>query len=542
MLALFSAPCHHIEKWAGVPQKKTFGKAETTGFQREFSDKRLKSLIAFFSDPENIIQNPLICSTRSGGLGDISYQFDENGIGEVVLQLPDLDEIGLIEVLKMVAGNIESRVSSLAGTEPSEQFMNELKMLATEEGHELDVESFVTSDDSSIEGDQGDPESVLFEETHIVDFWNEVKGRALLAEELDIKEDEFLGFEKYSLIQFLLPVALVDGQHRLRGSMLSLEKVIESDVSRNYIAEQTVLGKKEVEVYDALYSQHARILPISLMLDDSPEEQVFQFVIINQKATPLQKPLLSTIISTTLAAEELEKVQARLKDAGMELTDAQAVTWAARAPESPFNNLVERGVANTGKDLLQWSVAGSLVSISRDLKGTDLWGFQSDFAKRWRETLLLDSAILSDYETKGFESKYEYWRSLNGPWKTFFEIFWSEIQKRFSTDDHEGKSFWGKPRSSNLFNKISLTILISDFFKYLFTTRAEMNDFSELPALIDKWLYDVNTGYFNRDWQLRSVKKDSTGIRKQWADLWIKYRENPAQLPQLRAYGLSKVD
>ena len=262
MLALFSAPCHQIEKWAGVPQKKTFGKAETTGFQREFSEKRLSSLIAFFSDPENIIQNPLICSTRSGGLGDISYQFDENGIGEVVLQLPDLDEIGLIEVLKMVAGNIEGRVSSLAGTEPSEQFMNDLKMLATDEGHELDVESFVTSDDSSIEGDQGDPESVLFEETHIVDFWNEVKGRALLAEELDIKEDEFLGFEKYSLIQFLLPVALVDGQHRLRGSMLSLEKVIESHASRNYIAEQAVLGKKEVEVYDALYSQHARVLPI----------------------------------------------------------------------------------------------------------------------------------------------------------------------------------------------------------------------------------------------------------------------------------------
>ena len=61
----------------------------------------------------------------------------------------------------------------------------------------------------------------------------------------------------------------------------------------------------------------SRRLPISLLLDDSPEEHVFQFVVVNQKATPIGRALLGTIVSTSLTAEELDKVAQRLTQAGI---------------------------------------------------------------------------------------------------------------------------------------------------------------------------------------------------------------------------------
>jgi len=65
LLVLFSAPATEIDVWAGVPQKKRFGTGEeTVGFQREENSKRVESLGEFCTNDENIIQNPLLCSTR----------------------------------------------------------------------------------------------------------------------------------------------------------------------------------------------------------------------------------------------------------------------------------------------------------------------------------------------------------------------------------------------------------------------------------------------------------------------------------------------
>jgi hypothetical protein len=46
----------------------------------------------------------------------------------------------------------------------------------------------------------------------------------------------------------------------------------------------------------------------------------------------------------------------------------------------------------------------------------------------------------------------------------------------------------------------------------------------------------VNSGYFDKDWRLAGVKKDSTGIRKQWAYLWQEYRIGGGQLPDRRLF------
>ncbi len=51
------------------------------------------------------------------------------------------------------------------------------------------------------------------------------------------------------------------------------------------------------------------------------------------------------------------------------------------------------------------------------------------------------------------------------------------------------------------------------------------------------WLEDVNDSYFDKDWRLAGVKKDSTGIRNQWAHIWSEYRKSRGgQLPDRRIF------
>ena len=79
---------------------------------------------------------------------------------------------------------------------------------------------------------------------------------------------------------------------------------------------------------------------------------------------------------------------------------------------------------------------------------------------------------MSGYSEAGFGDPFEYWRKFDGPWRDVFMAFFAKIRDEFgdrSTDD--AHNYWGKPRDSNLFNKVSLTILAADFFQYLVETR-----------------------------------------------------------------------
>ncbi len=178
---------------------------------------------------------------------------------------------------------------------------------------------------------------------------------------------------------------------------------------------------------------------------------------VNQKATPIGRALLGTIVATTLSNDELARVADRLKDAGIQLEESQAITFLSRYPDSPFCGLIERGLAGDAKDLLQWNVFASLVSIFRDLRGGKLFGQRNDYAHIWGQRQLGDSALVKDYAAKGSESPLDYWRTLDGPWRDVFMAFWMEVRDKFgNTEDADKHNYWGKPRESNLFNKVSL--------------------------------------------------------------------------------------
>ena len=548
-IVLFNAPAHEIAAWAGVPQKKRFDEGgETLGFQRDENANRITDLGNFCSNPENVIQNPLLCALRDLSLTTVEFQpipneSEPSQFGTLLITVPDYRQLTLLEVLANVREYIEARVPELATKALPDHLINSLKERAgfiTNVHEETDRNGDTNGSDES-DDNGNDPAAVLLlEESHIVDFWEEIAVRHQLLLDLGAKftGDELCGYSRDALMSFIKPVVVVDGQHRLQGALRALESQMDSDSIQHEIVRMIEGGVDSESVDRTIREREARQLPLSLLLSSDPAEQVFQFVVVNQKATPIGKALLGTIVSTTLSNSEIEPVTTRLTKAGIKLEESKAITYLIRSELSPFCDLVERGLAGaeTG-DVLKWSVLASLVNIFRRLKGGRLFHSQVDYADGWGNKYLSESGIIPDDIRDDRDKRLEYWGRIDGPWRdvmvSFFSAVRDKLGNRHTADAH---NYWGRPRHSNLFNKISLTILAADFFRYLRGARRGIDAVADVPRLVDEWLEDVNCDYFDRDWKLSGVKKDSTGIRSQWSQLWAEYRDNPTRLPQVRNY------
>ena len=556
LLVFFSPVATDINNWAGVPQKKRFDEGEeTAGFQREENSARIRSLCDFYRNQENLIQNPLLCATRGNQYSKVYFEPSDSSSsestrqGSLVIEVPDFEELTMCQILQEVRQHLEQRVPELSGQSPNRELVVKLKQRAAEAGHiELEStdeehgDSDYSADESLLDGEVN-PESALFEESHIIDFWNEVAARHEIAKTINepIYNEKFLGFDKGALLSYLKPVVLVDGQHRLRGAMEAAQSRLDDPDILEEIEDRVEKGENAKEIRRRLLTREARSLPVSLLMSDDPSEQVFQFVVVNQKATPIGRALLGTIVSTTLANSEMKRVAERLKDAGIRLEESQAITYLARHPGSPFCGLVERGLSGKSNDLLQWNVFASLIAIFRNLKGGKLFGQRNDYADIWASRFLPDSEIVENYEAAGFDNAKSYWSSLDGPWRDVFMEFWRVVRDELgNTTDPDKYNFWGATRESNLFNKISLTILAADFFQFLVETRTKIKSVGDIQSLVETWLEDVNRGYFDKNWNLSGVKKDSTGIRNRWAEIWTEYRKSGGSLPDKRNFRSPK--
>jgi hypothetical protein len=554
-LVLFGAPATEIIKWSGIPQKKVIGSQETTGFQRDENPKRINQLEGFYGDSRNIIQNPLLCSLRKTESSSVVFHPDDSVLpdseyqaGYIIIQAEEIELLSLLELFRRVKSDLEKRVPSLTDERVSDDLLKSLKQQANlKHDLELELESSILEDiaeDLEEESSDEDVAGFVFsDESHIQDFWEEISARISILEELgsSFSEDEFLGFSKDAMLSFLKPVIVVDGQHRLRGAVELAKRKTNEPQYKTRIEQEVFKGTDPDDIQDKLEIELSRRLPISLLLNDDPAEHVFQFVVVNQKATPIGRALLGTIVSTSLSNDELSRVSERLEKAGIHLEESRAVTYLARYPDSPFYGCVERGLATDRKNLLQWNVLASLVNIFRDLNKGRLFHEKNDYADKWKNLFLADSSIISGWEPEeDCSDPLSCWRKPDGPWRLVFIEFWKAVRDRLAdSENDQAWHYWGSTKQSNIFNKISLTILSADFFQYMSDVGIQLESAEQVPVIVDRWLTGVSDDYFNRDWKLKGVKKDSPGIRQQWAKQWVEYRKYPQRLPRAEIYSQS---
>jgi len=549
-VVFFSAPATEIESWAGIPQKKGGVKdAETVGFQRDENQKRIDSIVSFLRDPRNIIQNPLLCATQSETCGQVRFAPDPPVLsdrvqtGKITIDLLNFAEFSLLDLMKKVKTQLELRVPELAAHHVDVERINELKRQANlqpplSEAQEPEEDDEESEENEEEEETQEAAEVVFSDESHVLDFWHELSARIQVLHEMatGFTGDEFLGFSREAMTAFLKPIVVMDGQHRLRGALYAARSRANEEPIKSLVEQAIESGGIPSEVAMEFGTRVARWLPVSLLLSNDPAEHVFQFIVVNQKATPIGKALLGTIVSTTLSNNELHRVSERLNAADIKLEQSRAVAFLNRNPSSPFRGFIETGMAGETADRLAWSVMASLVKIFQKLKGGKLFGQKIDYADKWRRTCLDGSGMAAVFAANGFDSPFAYWSSNDGPWRSVFIAFYTVIRDEFGKPDPESWACWGNSRKSNLFNKISLTILAADFFQFLVDRRLTIDSPQDLPGIVEDWLQDVSRDYFNRDWNLANTKKDSVGIRGNWAKLWVDYRKDPQRMPKSSEY------
>lgn len=539
-IAYFSANVIDLDKMSGIPQKRNFDNAESIGFQRTVKEERLANLVNFYTDEKNVVQNPLVCATRNpGGSSELSscvtfvprdeYLGNESvQVGTIQVTYDDFSKLSLFDCLTELKAQLKDRVNELEDLELDQTLLAKLK------------EKFFSEDYASLDEDvdqvESSNEEVSFDNSHIKDFWQEVVCRLEILKEVPSNQsvDEVLGFTKEAVCSYLKPIVIVDGQHRLSGAIECARKLADE----TYFSEVTALMEQGSEPEDAvrkIQQKYARDLPVSLLMSDDPEEHVFQFVVVNQKATPINKALLGTIVSTTLSDEELTKVTSRLKNADIPLEDSKAISMVTRRSDSPFRNLVQTGIEKEQGGKIQWSVMKGLISMFRDLKGGKYFSDEdsNDHIYNWQTELLPESKIvLESVQTDG-QPLMDVWREED-IWYDVFKCFWTKVRDHFGNlDDRMENNYWGNTRS-NLFNKISLTILAVDFFSFMNDRQYAIDSLDDLGANIDKWLDGTSQSYFVNDWNLE-VKKDTPAQRKKWNRLWVNYRKTPKSRKKLPA-------
>ncbi|MCK8431905.1 hypothetical protein G3I77_02350 [Streptomyces sp. D2-8] len=542
-LILFSAPAVDIEKWAGVPQRRRLDEEETSGFQREEDPTRVRELTKFFSNHRNVAQNPLLGALQDHERIEFKELKSGSPFGTLRITYEDYSQVPMIDLLRRLVARLEARVSILDDSVVDENrvaVLLERENLRNESssGSDEDDESEGQNDETvtvaeAIGEDSDDAGTIMLaEETHLVDFYTELKGRIRVLEHLGIQDaDSVQGFTKSALLGYLKPVVLVDGQHRLRGAVVSASHAPKTPEGQAYILTATAEGMNPADAERQLILRESRQLPFSLLMDDSPSEHVFQFVVVNQKAIPMGKALLGTIVSTSLSREELEPVAERLQKAGIKLEDSQAVAYLTRAEGSPFRGLVQTGMGGDRTDLLQWSVLQGLVSIFRKLQGGKPYHAKVDYAREWKKEYFPQCGLVSgESETERLEE----WSRPDGPWRDVFIQFYTRIRDYFGDPvDVDTFNGWGSTATSNLFNKISLTILATDYFDYIYTQAEPLENMADFSRTLDEWLKNgrVSSSYFNRNWRLERTKKDQRVVKELWSQNWHEYRKVPTKLP-----------
>lgn len=554
-LVLFSASAVEIDEWVGIPRKTRVVDGETLGFQRDDNPDRVEQIAKFYSEPNNVIHNPLLCAIRQALGIDVSFipEIDTTNeelpaiAGTLAIKVKARAMQSLHELFRDAREALEQRVPELKGRQDPDALITKLRAQSetdippepSDEDYE-DGSVDVNEEPSGNTGDFSQPaEQALFEESHIAEFWDELRAREILLGRLgeQFEGDEFVGFGRDAVEAYLRPIILVDGQHRLLGALQAARTSIDTDPALLIrLSELLKSGAEPDAVEKELLVERARRLPISMLLDANPGEHVFQFVVVNQKATPVRPALLATIISTSLSEAELEPITDRLENAGIPLKSSRAISFFARHPSSPFAMLVTRGFENEGSELLPWTVLGQLVGMFRDLRGARYFhDGKLDYADIWRRHVLELSEIATGISGP---DAYSLWSKPDGPWKDVFIAFWSAVRDTLgNTTNPDAYNFWGRPRTSNLFNKPSLLTLATDFFAYIREARRSINSPEEVASLVEEWLLDVDRNYFARDWKLSGVKKDATGSRKQWSKIWYGYRRDPRRLPDVKQYS-----
>jgi hypothetical protein len=386
-LVSFIAPVGDIKAWAGVP-RKNFNYQH--GFQRTLSEKRVAELREFYAlNDKNLTPTSIIVAVRAGACAITALSKKDQdgnelmppGLCQIEMEVPAFSSESTKNLIDSAIDLLKERLGS-DSTTSVENDLNAAIDIAIE-AETADEADQVSDIETSAAGDLDEIPS-----SHLLHFFTELL--AIKSGKSSIEDEPKLREVLYALLK---PAIIVDGQHRVYGA--------------------------------AAYTESMQF-NVNAIPDADWLEQVFQFVIINQKAKPIEPAFLHSIVATSLTDAEIGHLYKRLQKSGVDVDRAQFMNRINVDAISPFRGMIDFDVEGASGFLKfpgMSALARSFRNISKDFPG-------------------LVGAELN-------------WQDEN-TWLGHFYAFWTGIRDYFSALDPR---LWSAPSEDNPNNLLKIVTL-----------------------------------------------------------------------------------
>jgi len=440
---LFLAPAEEISDWGGVPRKSA---AFLKGFQRAIEKDHVKDITEFFDKDANMSPTAVVVAFKPDRLKITELPIPSKGpkpssmIGKPVLINVELDDCQT-ETIEALAGKVANALKKEWGAPDDDD--------STENSAEPNE-----PDETNLDEAEGLEQELSLGVSHLKSFLDNLKSKQWVAEQK--KEDE-VKFRTL-LADLLKPAMIVDGQHRTEGAA-DLEQEI--------------------------------AFPVVGLVDADWREDVFHFVVINQKARPIKPEFLSAIISSSLSNKDIEKLKSRLEQAGIDLVDTRIIDSLHTETNSPFRQMIDFKISGAEGKL---KYAGML-QLAKRFRRLSTHNSETKFSTFFR------SVFKDACKGKTYADKRARW--MDEIWFKYFCHFWCTIRERICDDTAGYASLW-QP-GTNLMKVVTLQELQNLFLQWLFD-RMEVVTERSFQKLVEIFIKNLKAKFFADKWALPSLQ------------------------------------
>jgi hypothetical protein len=238
------------------------------------------------------------------------------------------------------------------------------------------------------------------------------------------------------------PALVVDGQHRLLGA-----------------------AQANVDV----------MLPVVAMPHCSWGEQVYQFIVINEKAQKVDSSLLTDIFGSSLARHEQAEIRDRLARARVDVEARIAAVVANREPSSPFYGMVRVPLGGVS--------SGSRTAYVTDITIRLLVEGSARHSRGWRS----DDEFYQWFVRPTVDDRVEWDSWTSGQWREYWFAFWHSVKDYYNEQARRSGAapLWDPTRQTNLTKAVTLRL-----FQKLFMDKMieRMKRLEQLKSILEEEL------------------------------------------------------
>ena len=414
VMHLFAAPASEISKWAGIPRK---GWRIRMLYQRWITTARKGQLSTFWKIASGVGQpNCTVCPTAIVVALQEKAKIKDGKIDlnykSPIIGIPDDNE-----KLKCLASTIYPRLKPrIKGKDLSDLNAFEKSPLTSKIPNNL--------------------------EDGVLEFCYQLlvlaHDPADFISQNSLKSDDVAEIIS-SLDSISRPALVIDGQHRLEGARI------------------TNGGKIN--------------LPIVVIEDCNWTDQIFQFVIINEKAKPIDTSILNDIFASSLTKHEQNQMRDTFKRVDVEIEIKIAAVLAGKNTASPFYKMVKLNLEGEPPGGSKGIISDNTIQYLID-GGGGARGFRSDDE-------LFTNLVSSTYS----KSDWEEW--TNGKWNEYWFAMWSRIKDFYSPLakkqlNDKNYEIWDHKKLSNLTMGVGLKVFQTFIIEKLCEFGAKRKTYSDL--------------------------------------------------------------